>query len=133
MNRLFLSACLLASLAFAGPYDQVYSIITIDRSPSADPNLRNVIVNRVDDETVITTQDKAVVAPGMRKVTVDLYPRQGFHQATQVTFELDVRPCTRYNVAAKLDSPTLQTWKPVVRSTEPIGECAAKYLVAGAK
>jgi hypothetical protein len=131
MNRLFLSACLLATSAIAGPYDQVYRIITVDRSPSSDPNLRTVTVNRVDDETVMTG-NKAVVAPGMRKLTVDLHPRKGF-PATQVTFDLDVKPCTRYNVAAKLDSPTLQTWKPIVRSTEPIGECAAKYLVAGAK
>ena len=131
MNRLFLSACLLATSAIAGPYDQVYSIITVDRSPSPDPNLRTVTVNRVDDETVMTG-NKAVVAPGMRKLTVDLHPRKGF-PATQVSFDLDVKPCTRYNVAAKLDSPTLQTWKPIVRSTEPIGECAKKYLVAGAK
>jgi hypothetical protein len=131
MNRLFLCACLLATSALAGPYDQVYSIITVDRSPAADPNLRTVTVNRVDDETV-QTGNKAVVAPGLRKVTVDLYPRKGF-PATQVTFDLEAKPCTRYNLAAKLDSPTLQSWKPVVRSTEPIGECAARYLVAGAR
>ena len=132
MNRLFLSACLLATGAIAGPYDQVYGLITVDRARSADPNLIPVIVNRVDDETVMSGQP-AVVAPGMHKVTVDVPPRKGFSQATQATFDLEVKACTRYHVAAKLDSRTLQTWTPVVRSTEPIGECKTKFMVVGAK
>ena len=132
MKRILLASLFLAVPALAGPYDQVYSIITTDRARSADPNLRPVIVNRVDGETVMS-DNRAVVAPGVRKVTVDLPPRKGYKQATQHTFDLDVKPCTRYHLAAKLDSPATQDWKPVVRSTEPIGECAAKFKVAGAK
>ena len=132
MKRLLLATCLASTCALAGPYDQVYGLITIDRARSADPNLIPVIVNRVDDETVMSGQP-AVVAPGMHRVTVDVPPRKGFTQATQATFDLEVKACTRYHVAAKLDSRTLQTWTPVVRSTEPIGECAKKFQVAGAK
>jgi hypothetical protein len=66
-------------------------------------------------------------------VAVDLPPRKGFRQATQHTFELDAKPCTRYHLAAKLESTTGQRWKPVVRSTEPIGECERKFRVARAK
>lgn len=132
MKRL-LSAVLFAALpAVAGPYDQPWSIITVDRARAADPDLRPVIVNRVDGETVLS-DNRAVVAPGRHRVTVDLPPRKGFKTATQHTFELETRPCTRYHVAAKLDSPTTQDWKPVVRSTEPIGECEARFRVAGAK
>ena len=65
MKRLLLSVLFAAVPAFAGPYDQVYSIITIDRAPATDPNLRPVIVNRVDGETVMSTNE-AVVAPGVR-------------------------------------------------------------------
>ena len=133
MKRFPLAALVLAATtAVAGPYDQVYSIITTDRAPSPDKDLRPVIVNRVDGENAMP-DNQAVVAPGMRKVTVDLPPRHGHKLATQATFDLDVQPCTRYHIAAKLDSPVTQGWKPVVRSTEPIGECRAKFKVAGAK
>ena len=132
MNRLLLAASLFASSALAGPYDQVYSILTTDTARAADPHLRPVFVNRVDGETQMS-DNKAVVAPGKRHVTVDLPPRKGFKQPTQNTFELDVKPCTRYNLAAKLDSQVTQGWTPIVRSTEPIGECEAKFKVAGAR
>ena len=132
MKRL-LPACLAAALpALAGPYDQVYSLITTDKSRAVDPEVLPVIVNRVDGETVMS-RTEAVVAPGVRKVTIDLPARKGFSQATQHTFDLDAKPCTRYYVAAKLDSVTTQTWTPIVRRSEPIGECAAKFRVAGAK
>ena len=130
----FATLLLLAALpALAGPYDQVYSIITTDRSRSPDPDLLPVIVNRVDGETISTARNEAVVAPGVRKVTIDVPPRKGFNQATQHTFDLEAKPCVRYYVAAKLDSRTTQSWTPVVRSSEPIGECRKKFNVAGAK
>ncbi len=131
MNRVLLASLAVATSAIAGPYDQPYSIITTDRARSADPNLRPVIVNRVDDETVMSN-NRAVVAPGKHKVTVDLPPRKGF-KATQNTFEIDAMPCMRYNLAAKLASRTTQSWTPVVRSEEAIGECQAKFKVANAK
>ena len=132
MNRYMLAICLLSTSAIAGPYDQVYSVITTDKVRSADPDLLPVIVNRVDGETVMS-RSEAVVAPGLRKVTIDVPPRKGFTQATQHTFDLDAKACTRYYVAAKLDNQTTQTWTPVVRSTEPIGECQRKFKVAGTK
>ena len=133
MKRNFLLASLLAATAaVAGPYDEPYSIITVDTLKSADPNLRKVIVNRVDDVTV-TSDNKAVVAPGQHKVTMDLPPRRGFHQATQYDMALETKPCTRYYVAARLDSPALQTWTPIVRSEERIGECEAKFKLAKAR
>jgi hypothetical protein len=132
MNRILLATLFVATSALAGPYDQPYSIITTDRARSADPNLRPVIVNRVDGETVMS-DNRAVVAPGKHKVTIDLPPRKGFKLATQHTFDLETRPCTLYHVAAKLDSSVTQDWTPVVRSEEAIGECRKKFKVAGAK
>jgi hypothetical protein len=126
MKTLLPALFLLApAAALAGPYDQPWAIITTDTARSADPNLRPVIVNRVDGENVL--QNRAVVAPGARQVTVDLPPRKGFSLGTQVTFEVNASPCMRYYVAAKLDSPTLQTWQPVIRSSESIGECLSKF------
>ncbi len=132
MNRILLASLFVATSALAGQYDNPYAIITVDRARSADPNLRPVIVNRVDDETVVSG-NRAVVAPGQHRITLDLPPRKGFRIATQHTFEIDAQPCTRYNVAAQLDSPATQNWKPVVRSEEAIGECRSKFKVAGVK
>jgi hypothetical protein len=132
MNRTFLLAPLLvATAAVAGQYDEPYSIITVDTLKSADPNLRKVIVNRVDERTI--TDNKAVVPPGQHKVTLDVPPRKGFHQATQNELALETKPCTRYYVAARLDSTATQTWTPIVRSEERIGECEKKFKVAKAK
>ena len=127
MKRLLSALLLLAAPAavFAGPYDQPYAIITTDTAPSSDPNLRPVIVNRVDGENAM--KNRAVVAPGKRMVTVDLPPRKGFSLGTQETFELEASPCMRYHVAARLDSQTGQHWKAVVRSSETIGECLTKF------
>jgi hypothetical protein len=129
MKSLYLLPILAATAALAGPFDQPYAIIATDTKPAADPLLRPVIVNRVDGENAI--DHRAIVAPGLRKVTVDLPPRKGFHLATQHTFDLDAKPCVRYHVAAKLESNIGQEWKPVIRSQERIGECETKFKVAG--
>jgi hypothetical protein len=133
MKRLLLVSLLLsATAAFADLYDQPYSIIQTDASRSSDHLLRPVIVNRVDGQNA-QYDNRAVVGPGRHAVTIDLPPRQGYHTATQLTFDLETKPCTRYYVAARLDNSAGQRWKPVVRSQEPIGECEAKFKVAGAK
>ncbi|MGZ5112945.1 MAG: hypothetical protein ACXWHC_11425 [Usitatibacter sp.] len=132
MNRFLLATLFAATSALAGPYDEVYSIITTDLARSADPHVIPVIVNRVDDKTV-SYQNRAVVPPGAHKVTVDVPPRKGFKLATQNTFDLDTKPCVRYYVAAKLDTLVTQGWTPIVRSEERIGECEKKFKVAGAK
>ena len=128
MKRVLLASLLVSSAAVAGPYDQPYAIVTVDRAPSSDHLLRKVIVNRVDEETVLS-DNKAVVTPGPHKITLDLPPRKGFNQATQSILELDAKPCTRYYVAAKLATTTTQEWTPVVRSQEAIGECKKKFKI----
>ncbi len=128
MKRLLAISLLSVTPALAGPFDQPYSIIETDTMPSADSHLRPVIVNRVDDEN--SQNNRSVVAPGAHKVTLDLPPRKGFRTATQHTLDLATQPCMRYYVAARLESPTLQEWQPVVRYSEPIGECRKKFNVA---
>jgi hypothetical protein len=129
MKTLLLASLFAATAAWAGPFDQPYSIIETDTFPAADPHLRPVIVNRVDGEN--SMGNRAVVPPGPHKVVIDLPPRKGFHTATQETFDLVTEPCKRYYVAAELKSPTLQEWTPVIRREEPIGECRKKFGVAG--
>jgi len=123
------------ALADSYDYSKPWSVIEGERSPMADPHMRSVIVNRVDDENAshgsYAAYGYAVVAPGTHKVTIDLPRRKGFHMATQNTFDLETKPCTRYIVAAELKTVTTQEWTPIVRREERIGECAAKFKMAG--
>ena len=131
MFRTF-SALLLAAAATgaaAGPYDQPYSIITVSPIRSADHHLKNVFVNRVDGENSID-RNKHVVPPGDHEVVLDLPPVKGFHLPRQQSFTLRTEPCVRYNLAARVETSISQKWEPVVRSTEPIGECASKFKIA---
>jgi hypothetical protein len=118
-----------AAPARAGVYDQPWSIVTSERTPSADYKLLPVIVNRVDDRNADTQRNEAVVPPGSHQVTLDVRPRKGF-PASQHTFALVTEPCTRYYVAAELKTTVGQEWKPVVRSKERIGECEAKFAMS---
>ena len=131
-----------AGAAFAaGQYDQPYAIVAAERSPSADPHLRgNVIINRIDDETVISGGRPGSygnyypITPGPHTITLDLPRRKGFHLATQNNLQIDAKPCVRYIVAAELKSTVEQEWTPIVRREERIGECEAKFhIAAGAK
>ncbi len=132
MRRLLTALALSPPAALAGLYDQPYSIIQTDATPSSDHLIRPVVVNRVDGVNA-QYDNRAIVDPGKHAVTVDLRARQGFHLPTQATFDLETRPCTRYYVVARLESSAGQKWMPVVRSQEPIGECEAKFKIAGAK
>jgi hypothetical protein len=127
--KLLAGLLLLSTSVLAGPYDQPYSIIETDTAPSADWHIRPVIINRVDGENVL--DNRAVVAPGPHKVTLDLPPRKGFHSATQNTLELATQPCYRYYVVARLASPALQEWTPVVKYQEPMGDCMKKFGLGG--
>ena len=121
-----------APAAIAGPYDQPWSIITSDRTPSADYKLLPVIVNRVDEVNADTRLNQSVVEPGTHQVTIDVPPRKGF-PASQHTFPLATEPCTRYYVGAQLKTTTGQEWAPVVRSKERIGECESKFASRGVR
>lgn len=132
MKRLLVASLFVPCAAFAGLYDQPYSVIQTDHARSADHLILPVLVNRVDGVNALA-DNRAVVEPGKHAVTVDLHPRKGFHTAPQVTFDLETRPCVRYYVAARLEASTSQKWTPVVRSEERIGECESKFDIAGAK
>jgi hypothetical protein len=114
--------------AFAGPYDQPWSIVETYYGRTADSHLRKVIINRIDD-TNTEPRNRVVTTPGSHNVVLDVPPRKGF-PASQVQMQMDLKPCTRYYMAAELKSPTLQAWQPIVKYEEPIGECAKKFNVA---
>ena len=133
-RKLFLAcATALGALAavpvMAGPYDQPYSIILTDNRQSSDPNVIPVIINRVNDQTIRSNPNEAVVPPGPQRVVVDVPPRRGFRLATQNTMDLVTEPCMRYFVNARLDNKLTQGWEPFVRSTERIGECERRFNI----
>jgi hypothetical protein len=114
----------------ASPYDEPYSIISVDRIRPADYHLKPVFVNRVDGENSVE-RNKHVVPPGTHEVVLDMAPRGGFHQPTQQIITLKTEPCVRYNMAGRVENSVSQKWEPIVRSTEVIGECKSKFKVAG--
>ena len=131
MKRLLLAGLLIATgnACAASPYDEPYSIISIDEIRPADFHIKRVFVNRVDGENSVLF-NKHVVPPGTHEVVIDLAPRGGFHLATQQVMTLTTEPCVRYNLAARVENSISQKWEPLVRSTEPITECQAKFKVA---
>jgi hypothetical protein len=128
MKSLLALAALAVLPAFAGPFDQPWSIVETYYGPAADWHLRQVIVNRIDD-TNTQTNNRVVTTPGRHNVVLDVPPRKGY-QATQVQMDMDLKPCTRYYMAAELKSTTLQEWRPIVKYEEPIGECHTRFSVA---
>jgi len=127
VKRLILASLFASGAVLAGPFDQPYSQVLTDRKPSADPNVIPAIINRIDD---VQVHNKGVIAPGMHKITVDVPPRKGY-PATQVSFDLETKPCTTYYVNARLKSRTLQEWEPFVKYTERLKDCEAKFNVTG--
>ena len=132
MKRILIATLLIAAGGLAGaasPYDEPYSIITIDRIRPADYHVKPVFINRVDDQNSVE-RNKHVVAPGSHQVTIDFGPQGGFHLPLQKTITLKTEPCVRYNMAARVENTIAQDFEPFVRSTEPIGECASKFKIA---
>lgn len=127
MKRLLALASILAAAGCAtiGPYARPYSIVEDDPIQSADPNVIHVIVNRVDDRNALDIRH-AVVKPGPHEVTVDVPRRKGW-QPTQHTFRLVTQPCRRYYVSARLDNPVGPEWTPIVRGSDRIADCEAKF------
>ena len=119
---------LLSMPALAGPYDQVYSIVSAEFVKSADYKLQPVILNRIDGDS--TTRRQEAIAPGQHTIYADLPASQEHHQhiATQNSLAIDFKPCTRYYIAARLTDSVTRHWQLVIRDSETIGECAAKYL-----
>ena len=122
---LLAALAILSTAAVAGPYDQPWTVIETDPAHSPDANVRPVAVSRVDGQDAI--RNRVIIEPGPHMVTVDLPPRKGFSLGTRETFDLTTSPCMRYYIAAKLDPSAGQHWKPIVRHSELIGECATKF------
>ncbi len=128
--KYFFSFILLALFSFAAnaePYDQPYTIISVEFYKSADYKLKPVILNRIDDQS--TTRREEAVSPGKHLVVADLPANRKKLEklATQKTLEIDAKACTRYFFAAKLTDLATRHWDLVLKSSEPIGECEAKF------
>ena len=111
------------------PFSQPYSIILTDTRQSADPNVVPVIINRVNDRTIRSNPNEAVVPPGTHQLVLNVPPRRGFRLATEENMELVTEACMRYFVNARLDNKLTQGWEPFVRSTERIGECERRFNI----
>ena len=66
----------------------------------------------------------AAIAPGVHEVVLEAAPGRGALNGVQKTFTLEIKPCTRYFLAARRDSPMSSDWALVVDSTETVGGCS---------
>ena len=66
------------------------------------------------------------VAPGKRKVQLRYETAKGKFRPETLEIEMDLKPCTRYEITAQYDNPLGPNWKPKIKE-EPIGECRTKF------
>ena len=127
MTRHFALAAglLLPCASLAGPYDQPYSIVeAADRSAAREEF--PVAITQVDGTSTRSPRTTDAIAPGKHKVTVRFQTGRVAQSAAEESRELDLdlKPCTRYRVAAARKGSV--NWEPKVYD-EPIGECQKKF------
>lgn len=121
-----LLASVAGTCAAASMYDQPYALFEPERAhPAADT--RPAMIMKIDG------RDRAVnrndpVTPGKHTVELSVPGRTGMSNPSRDTLTVDAQPCTRYFFAARRSSMTASDWQAFVAATEPIGDCARKFL-----
>ena len=116
---------LAATSSLAGPYDQPYSIVeAADRSAAREEF--PVAITQVDGASTKSPRTSDAIAPGKHKVTVRFQTGRVAQSPAEESRELDLdlKPCTRYRVAAARKGSV--NWEPKVYE-ERIGECERKF------
>jgi len=91
-----------------------YFVTNIDTYP--------VLISSVDGRSTLTVP--AQVEPGLRRVTVQ-GPPGGAGNSELETFELDVKPCTRYYIVAVKANPLDSRFTPRIDFEQPLAGCTA--------
>ena len=124
-----LAATLAAGLSpavLAGPYDQPYALV--ERGRVSDPHKEDLVaIQRIDGVSIRDPRTPDPVAPGKRRIQLQYETAKGKFRPDTQEIELDLKPCTRYEITAQYDNPLGPNWKPKIKE-EPIGECRAKFF-----
>ena len=87
-------------------------------------NTHSVIVLDIDGRSEI--RNPVMVDPGVRVIRVQGPAAPGFRFGQDRTLTLDVKPCTRYYLAAVRPNSISSEFTPMVDFEEPIGGCKGK-------
>jgi hypothetical protein len=129
MKRSLLIAMLAAgvsSTAFAGLYDQPYALFETG-AKSATRKEATVGISRIDGKNPRNPRKSDPVAPGKHVLDVSFSSARGLTTDNIKKLEVDAKPCMRYFINARYESPTGPDWEPIVSHSEPIGECRNKF------
>ena len=128
MRRMFLPMLLATLVGCAGgpatefnaPYSQLATEVALTGSAAT----RGVLLHSVDGVRV--SEDRAVIQPGQRKVTVEVLKRSN-EPSVLASFDLEVKPCTLYFLAARHPPGNRETWVPYVVSGAPLRPCETRF------
>lgn len=135
MKRNLLLALIAAAAslpAFAGPYDQPYAILETGKK-SETRKEAPASISRIDGKSVRNPRKSDPLAPGKHTIDVSFSSARGLTADNIKTLEVDAKPCMRYFINARYESPTGPKWEPVVSAGQPIGECRSKFKLDPAK
>jgi hypothetical protein len=114
-----------AADAAGSAYSKPYALLEAQRQMQV-ADTRPAFVMKVDGRNMSIDRPEPV-PPGKRMVVVSIPGTKGMSNPSRATIELDVKPCTRYYLAARRSSPTARDWSPFIAASEPIGECVRRF------
>jgi len=128
MKRVFLPILLAALGGCAGgpatEYNAPYSLLATEVALTGSAATRGVLLHSVDGQRV--SEDRAVIQPGPRKITVEVLKRSN-EPSVLASFDLDVKPCTLYFLAARHPPGSRETWVPFVLAGNPVRPCETRF------
>ena len=121
--RLVVAVALAAVSASAVALDKcgpTMSEVTGHKLSHAQMNREAAVISKIDGKS--ETARIVKVEPGKRTVVVRSPMRKGF-QGSDVTMDLDLKPCERYYINAQFKSGSGTDWEPVLAKVERIAGC----------
>lgn len=128
---LIIPAALVATVAFAGMYDQPYALVEMGTASKARKEA-TVAITKVDGESTRNARKPDPIPPGKHRITLHFESARGEFRPEYQDVEIDLEACTRYRIVAVYETNMGPDWKPKVYS-EPIGECRKKFAKAKAE
>jgi hypothetical protein len=105
------AGCASAPLSYVDGY--LYHSAVLNRYP--------VRIISIDGD--FSLQNPRQVSPGPHTFIIEAQPVAGFRVPVQKAFALNIKPCTRYYLAADRDSPLTQDWTLAIDYEEPVAGC----------
>jgi hypothetical protein len=117
-DRLLTILCL---ASFAGCGTAPLSYVDGNRYHRALLNRYPVRIISIDGD--FSLQNPRQLSPGAHTLIIEARPVAGFRLPVQKAFALNIKPCTRYYLAADRDSPLTQDWSLAIDYDEPVAGC----------